>query len=122
MILSTRTSPDGRFLLVTRLKRPFSYRVPYFYFARTTEVWDARDSSLVTTVADLPVTDEVPRQGVPTGPRSVTWQEKKDATLLWAEALDGGDPKKKVPHRDALSTATRSSPPSRRSPPSRASC
>src|SRR3712207_9477200 len=46
--------------------------------------------------------DEVPRQGVPTGPRSVTWQEKKDATLLWAEALDGGDPTREVPHRDAI--------------------
>ena len=33
----------------------------------------------------------MPPQGVPTGPRGVTWQEKKDATLLWTEALDNGE-------------------------------
>jgi dipeptidyl aminopeptidase/acylaminoacyl peptidase len=103
MITSARFSPDGAYLLVTRLKRPFSYRVPYGYFARTAEVWD-RDGNVVATVADLPVSDEVPRQGVPTGPRSVVWQEKKPATLLWAEALDGGDPTVTVPHRDAILT------------------
>jgi hypothetical protein len=31
-------SPDGRYLLVERVKAPFSTRVPYFYFARATEV------------------------------------------------------------------------------------
>ena len=35
-------SPDGKYLLVTRTKRPFSYRVPFYYFARTTEVWDTK--------------------------------------------------------------------------------
>ncbi|MGD9891904.1 MAG: prolyl oligopeptidase family serine peptidase [Dehalococcoidia bacterium] len=103
MILSARFSPDGRYLLVTRLKRPFSYRVPYAYFSRLTEVWDC-DGNVIATVADLPVSDEVPRQGVPVGPRSVVWQEKKPATLLWSEALDGGDPTVKVPHRDAIYT------------------
>ncbi|MGH2584487.1 MAG: prolyl oligopeptidase family serine peptidase [Dehalococcoidia bacterium] len=103
MVLSARFSPDGRYLLVTRLKRPFSFRVPCMWFARTVEVWD-RAGNVVATVADLPVSDEVPRQGVPTGPRSITWQEKKPATLLWSEALDGGDPTVKVPHRDAVFT------------------
>jgi dipeptidyl aminopeptidase/acylaminoacyl peptidase len=103
MIMSARFSPDGRYLLVNRLKRPFSYRVPYTLFARTTEVLDAA-GAVVTTVADLPVSDEVPRQGVPTGPRAVTWQEKQAATLLWAEALDEGDPIKRVPFRDQIMT------------------
>ena len=62
-------SPDGRYLLVERVKAPFSTRVPYFYFARATEVWDAAGRP-VATVADLPVSDEIPRQGVPTGPRA----------------------------------------------------
>ena len=100
-ILSAEPSPDGRWLLVSRLKRPFSYRVPYFYFARTIEVWDAAGRS-VATVADLPVSDEVPRQGVPTGPRNVEWQPLLSASLVWTEAQDGGNPLTKVPHRDAL--------------------
>lgn len=101
LIASARLSPDGRYVLVTRLKRPFSYRVPSNYFSRTTEVWDA-SGAVVLTVADLPVSDEVPRQGVPTGPRAVTWQEKRPATLLWTEALDNGDPTKQVPFRDQI--------------------
>jgi dipeptidyl aminopeptidase/acylaminoacyl peptidase len=94
-------SPDGRYLLVERGKTPFSTRVPYFYFARSTEVWEAAGRK-VATVADLPVSDEVPRQGVPTGPRAVAWQPLAPATLVWVEALDGGDPTRKVPHRERV--------------------
>ena len=41
-------------------------------------------------------------QGVPTGPRSYGWIPTENATLIWAEALDGGDPRKKVTPRDKL--------------------
>ena len=100
---SARPSPNEKYLLVSRLKRPFSYRVPAGYFARTVEVWNLPDGGEpIRTIADLPVSDEVPTQGVPVGPRAVQWQEKSDATLLYVEALDGGDPTKKVPHRDRV--------------------
>jgi dipeptidyl aminopeptidase/acylaminoacyl peptidase len=101
LIISASFSPNEEYLLVTRLKRPFSYRVPYYYFTRTTEVWD-RAGRRVATLADLPISDEIPTQGVHTGPRDIGWQQLKEATVLWAEALDGGDPLKKVPHRDRL--------------------
>ncbi len=101
MFLSAEFSPDERFLLVTKLKRPFSFRVPYFLFSRSTEVWDS-SGKRVATVADLPISDEIPRQGVATGPREVEWQPLHPATLVWAEALDGGDPVKKVAHRDRV--------------------
>ncbi len=101
IISSADFSPDEKYVLVTKLKRPFSYRVPYFYFTRSIEIWEAT-GKLVTTIADLPISDEVPTQGVPTGPRSVEWQELHPAKLLWVEALDGGDPLKKVPQRDKL--------------------
>jgi dipeptidyl aminopeptidase/acylaminoacyl peptidase len=94
-------SPDGQHLLVYRLKRPFSFRVPYPYFARTVEVWSAA-GELERVIADLPVSDEVPRQGVPTGPRIVSWEEAVPASLVWAEALDGGDPRAEAEHRDRL--------------------
>src|SRR5262249_39745097 len=94
-------SPDGKYLLVYRLQRPFSCRVPYGYFARRVEVWTAA-GKLVRVVADLPVSDEVPRMGVPTGPRQVSWDERAPATLLWTEALDGGDPVAPAEHRDAI--------------------
>jgi dipeptidyl aminopeptidase/acylaminoacyl peptidase len=94
-------SPDGRHLLAYRLQRPFSYRVPYPYFARRVEV-RAADGGLERVVADLPVSDEVPRHGVPTGPRMVSWEEKVPASLVWTQALDGGDPMVKAEHRDQV--------------------
>ena len=101
LFLSARFSPDEKHLLITRLKRPFSYRVPAGYFARTIQVLDAR-GGVIRTLGDLPVSDEVPTQGVPTGPRSVQWQMLHPSRLVWAEALDGGDPMRKVPHRDTV--------------------
>lgn len=94
-------SPDENYLLITTLKRPFSYRVTFGNFARSTDVWD-KNGKKVYTVADLGVTDEIPRQGVVTGPREATWQALHPARLVWAEALDGGDPKKKADFRDKI--------------------
>ncbi|MGE5315239.1 MAG: S9 family peptidase [Acidobacteriota bacterium] len=103
MIAASRFSPDERYLLVTKLMRPFSYRVTYDDFSRTIEVWNAAGDS-VAAIAHFPVTDQVPTQGVQTGPREVQWQPLKNATLLWTEALDDGDPMKKVPFRDRIMT------------------
>ena len=96
-------SPDGKYLLVARMKRPFSYRVPYRAFPHTLEVWDAA-GRLARIVADIPLADTTPRQGVPLGPRHVEWQPMEEAALFWAEALDGGDPRRKVPFRESLRT------------------
>src|SRR5512137_198464 len=91
------TSPNGAYMLVTRLRRPFSTRVPYYFFARTIEVWN-KSGARVATIADLPISDEVPRQGVPSGARSAMWQPLAGAVLVWVEAQDGGDPMRRVPH------------------------
>lgn len=94
-------SPDGKYLLVERLVGPWSHAVPWWRFATEVEVWDKR-GKLVTTVASMPLADEVPIHGVPEGPRSVSWQSTAPHTLYWVEALDGGDPVAEVPHRDRL--------------------
>jgi dipeptidyl aminopeptidase/acylaminoacyl peptidase len=94
-------SPDGQHLLIYRLQRPFSFRVPFPFFARRVEVWSA-DGELERVIADLPVSDEVPRHGVPTGPRLVSWEESMPASLVWTEALDGGDPMTKADFRDEV--------------------
>ena len=96
-------SPNGRYLLVARMNRPFSYRVPFHAFPHALEIWDG-SGKVLRTVADLPLADETPRQGVPTGPRHVEWQPMEEASLFWTEALDGGDPMKKAPFRESLRT------------------
>jgi dipeptidyl aminopeptidase/acylaminoacyl peptidase len=94
-------SPDGAFILVSRLERPFSHLVPYPDFARKVEVWSST-GKLVRTIADLPSNETVPMMGVPVGPRDCAWNPAEPATLVWTEALDGGDLRTKVPHRDRL--------------------
>jgi dipeptidyl aminopeptidase/acylaminoacyl peptidase len=96
-------SPDGSYVLIARVKKPFSWLVPYRDFPTAVEVWD-RKGTVVKTIADLPVADTVPNQGVLPGPREWQWQATAPATVAWAEALDGGDPKAKVPHRDKIVT------------------
>jgi dipeptidyl aminopeptidase/acylaminoacyl peptidase len=94
-------APDGHHLLVTRLHKPFSYLFPDNAFPKDIEVWDTK-GKLVYKVASLPLADQVPIDGVFTGPRAVRWRPDEPATLVWVSALDNGDPKKKVPHRDSI--------------------
>ena len=98
---SAEFSPDGKFVLVTRIKRPFSYLYPFNRFPKTVEVWDT-SGKIVKVIADVPLQDNLPVQGVPVGPRSPGWIPTEPATLIWAEALDGGDPRKSVTPRDRL--------------------
>jgi dipeptidyl aminopeptidase/acylaminoacyl peptidase len=96
-------APDGKHLLVYTTKRPFSYLQAVWSFPQSIEVWDL-DGKVLYTVADVPLAENIPIGGVRTGRRDVEWMANSAATLAWAEALDGGDPKKEVPHRDQLFT------------------
>jgi dipeptidyl aminopeptidase/acylaminoacyl peptidase len=94
-------SPDGAHILVKRIHRPYSYLVAYERFPREVEVWNPK-GQLLRSLASLPLAEQVPIHGVPTGPREHSWQATAPATIIWAEALDGGDPRNKVPHRDRV--------------------
>ena len=94
-------APDGRHVVVARLHKPYSYLVPAGEFPREIEVWNLAGRS-VYKVASLPLAETVPIGGVPTGPRNVHWSPAEPATLVWVEALDEGNPKKKVPQRDRV--------------------
>ena len=96
-----RPSPDLAHVLVGSLHRPYSYQVTAGSFPQEVEVWD-RSGKVEYKVASLPLSERVPLAGVRTGPRSYQWLPEQPATLVWAEALDGGDPKAKVPFRDGI--------------------
>ncbi|MFM9995213.1 MAG: S9 family peptidase [Phycisphaerales bacterium] len=96
-------SPDGRLLLVTRTVKPYSYLVTAGSFPEIVEVWDA-SGRVVKEVAKVPLREEIPIQGVQKGPRDIEWIDTAASSLIWTEALDEGDPKKKVPHRDRMLT------------------
>lgn len=94
-------APGGSYLLVERIHRPYSYLVAFYRFPRDVEVWTTA-GDLAETAAILPLADQVPIDGVPTGPRGHEWRPTEPATLIWVEALDGGNPKTRVPNRDRL--------------------
>ncbi|MCP3903579.1 MAG: S9 family peptidase [Planctomycetes bacterium] len=95
-------SPTARYLLTSRVVRPYSYQVTMGSFPKLVEVRDLRTDE-VTLIADQPLADRTPIGGVPTGPRRIRWQNVVDSQrLLWAEALDEGNPKNEVPHRDRI--------------------
>jgi dipeptidyl aminopeptidase/acylaminoacyl peptidase len=96
-------SPNDRFILVTKIKRPFSHLIPMNGFPEDVEVWD-RKGAAVKKLADRPSREGVPLTGVEAGPRGHHWREDQPATVVWTEALDGGDPKNKVPFRDRVMT------------------
>jgi dipeptidyl aminopeptidase/acylaminoacyl peptidase len=98
---SAQPSPGGRDLLVVQVHRPFSYLHPMEAFPKEVEVWDHSGKTL-WKVASLPLEDRVPINGVPTGPRDYQWRPTEPASLVWVEAMDGGNPKEKVPHRDHI--------------------
>ena len=97
-------APDGKHILVTAIHKPYSYVTTYDRFPREVEVWDVSQRSHVLphTIASLPLADRVPIHGVPVGPRDFSWRATDPATLVWAEALDGGDWNVNVPARDKI--------------------
>ncbi len=98
---TTTASPDGKFILVSRIQRPYSYLYPASRFPNEVEVWDLQ-GKMVYKLASSPLQDNLPVQGVPVGARSYDWIPTESATLIWAEALDKGDPRNKITPRDRL--------------------
>ena len=92
---------DGQRLLVERIRKPFSFAVPYWGFGRDMLVID-REGRVVKQLAPVALRENVPVQGVVKGPRNYSASPLADARIYWVEALDDGDPRRKVPHRDRL--------------------
>ncbi len=99
---TAEVSPDGRFVLTSRITRPYTYLFPFRSFPNEVEVWDTNKGDLAYKVASVPIRNNLPNGGVTTSPRSFDWIPTEPATLMWAEALDGGDPKNKAEFRDKL--------------------
>ena len=95
-------SPDGTLILVQTIQTPFSYLVPGSRFPFNYEVWNANSGRLMKLMGEIPL-DEVRPNGFDAtrlGRRSMNWRADRPNTLYWAEAIDGGDPKKQTGNRD----------------------
>ena len=103
MIVRAEPSPDGQYLLVETVRRPFSYIVAESRFPRRFEVW-TRNGEPVRQVAELPLIETVipDRDAAPEGPRAMGWRGDEAATLYWVEAQDKGNPRVEAPVRDRV--------------------
>ncbi len=96
-------SPDGNYLFLDWIQRPYSYLVPAYRFARRLEITDM-EGNKVRDFAVLPLAESIPKgfDAVRKGPRNVEWRSDKPAELYWVEALDGGDPAAEATSRDRI--------------------
>jgi len=98
-------SPDGKLILTEIIQRPYSYLVPAYYFPQQVNVLDL-NGKVMKEVTKIPLLDYIPTGNNATQrePRSHSWRADKPATLYWAHAQDGGDPKVKADIRDKVFT------------------
>ncbi|MEM0542741.1 prolyl oligopeptidase family serine peptidase [Flavobacterium sp. j3] len=96
-------SPDGNYLMLTTIQKPYSYIVPMSRFPQKSIVYDTAGRE-IKVVNEVPLTEIMPKgfSSVRKGKRSMSWRADKPATLVFAEALDEGDQAKKVDFRDEI--------------------
>jgi dipeptidyl aminopeptidase/acylaminoacyl peptidase len=97
-------SPDEKYLLVETLSPAGSERFELDRFPVRTELWDGSAGTVLKVLGERKPaarSASAPDQVAP-GPRGFRWRGDKSSTLVWAEAVDGGDPSAKAPVRDRL--------------------
>ncbi len=103
MYSSFSFSPNGEYVLATEIQKPFSYLVPYRRFPQETKLFK-NTGEVVKSINKVPLTEVLPKgfMSTRTGKRSMTWRSNQPSTLVWAEALDKGDPEVEVEYRDEV--------------------
>jgi len=96
-------SPDGNYVLINTLHKPFSYIVPLYRFPVETVIYD-QNGELISKFNDKPLQEVIPKGFMATymGKRNISWRADKPATLYWVEALDKGDPEIEAQFRDEV--------------------
>lgn len=96
-------SPDGNYVMLTTVQKPFSYIVPYNRFPLRTVVYDAMGKE-VKVINDVPLNEVIPKgfSSVRKGKRSLGWRSDKPATWAYVVALDEGDQATKADFRDEV--------------------
>ena len=96
-------SPNGKYVMVSFIKKPFSYLVPYYRFPTQTNVYDL-NSQEIKVISDAPLQEVLPKgfMAVSTNKRNISWRKDHPASLYYVQALDQGNPEIEVPFRDAI--------------------
>ena len=105
MIRFAEPSPNGKYILMKTILRPFSYLVPVYRFPMRVDVLDIHGKT-ISVLRDIPLAESLPKGfgAVLTGPRSFGWRADAGAVIYYVNALDGGDPKAAADFRDEIFT------------------
>ncbi len=97
-------SPDGSYVMISIVEKPFSYLVPYYRFPSSTTIYTS-SAKKVETIIEVPLIEDLPKGFMATreGRRNISWRRDKPASIIFTVALDGGDPENIVEFRDEVS-------------------
>lgn len=107
IIQSLSLSPNGQYLMTKQICQPFSYLVPYTRFPHANQIWDVQASQDEPVFEQkIPLQEHIPsvHDAVSTAPRHLSWVPTMPASVFWVLALDDGDPRNEVEHRDVVYT------------------
>lgn len=96
-------SPDGNYVMVTTIERPYSYIVKMDLFPKKSIVYNL-SGKMVKVVNEVPLNELSPKGHSNTreGKRNLSWRADRPATLFFVKAIDGGNGAKKVDNRDQI--------------------
>lgn len=103
IIQTAISSPDGKYILLKTIQRPFSYLVPYSRFPQKIDIFSC-NGKWIHNLANNPLLENIPISfdAVQKEPRGFNWRHDTPATVYWVEAQDAGDPKNEVAFRDSI--------------------
>jgi dipeptidyl aminopeptidase/acylaminoacyl peptidase len=103
MFTQTDFSPNGDYVLITTIQKPFSYLVTLNRFPSKTTIFD-KNGKEVKVLLESPLIEDLPKGNDATvkGMRSINWRNDEPATVYYAVALDEGDPEKEAEFRDEV--------------------
>jgi dipeptidyl aminopeptidase/acylaminoacyl peptidase len=111
LVRSFNASPDGKWIMVQEMQKPFSYLVPYSGFPHRVLLLSLSSpqtgkSAILRELANNPSSEGNPIgfDAAPTYPRNYAWRADEPATITFVKALDNGTGKGNVPFRDAFYT------------------
>ena len=96
-------SPDGDFVMISIIQKPFSYLVPYYRFPSKNLIFSSTGRE-IKLLADIPLIEDLPKgfMAVRKGDRSFSWRLDKPSSIYFVRALDDGDPDNEVEFRDEV--------------------
>ena len=103
MYTNISISPDGNYVMISNIEKPFSYLVTYRRFPTSINIY-SKNSELISNLVNVPLIEELPKgfMAVREGKRSFSWRSDKPSTLIYVRALDKGNPEKIVEYRDEV--------------------